>query len=97
MLDGEIALVTGASRGIGRAIASALLEQGAAVAGTATSDAGAQRIQDGLAGDGRRVLGLRLDVTDQPPSTPHSPPSPKPSAARRAFWSTTRASPRTDC
>jgi 3-oxoacyl-[acyl-carrier protein] reductase len=65
MLDGEIALVTGASRGIGRAIASALLEQGAAVAGTATSDAGAQRIQDGLAGDGRRVLGLRLDVTDQ--------------------------------
>ena len=64
MLDGEIALVTGASRGIGRAIAEALLAQGAAVAGTATTDAGAQAIASELAGDGRRVLGLRLDVKD---------------------------------
>jgi 3-oxoacyl-[acyl-carrier protein] reductase len=64
MLDGEIALVTGASRGIGRAIAEAMLAQGAAVAGTATSDAGAERIASELAGDGRRVLGLRLDVKD---------------------------------
>jgi len=64
MLDGELALVTGASRGIGRAIAEALLAQGAAVAGTATTEGGAARIRDELAGDGRRVLGLRLDVTD---------------------------------
>ena len=64
MLEGEIALVTGASRGIGRAIAEALLAQGAAVAGTATTDAGAERIAAELAGHGRRVLGLRLDVTD---------------------------------
>ncbi|MBK1633138.1 3-oxoacyl-ACP reductase [Thiohalocapsa halophila] len=64
MLDGEVALVTGASRGIGRAIAEALLAQGAAVAGTATTEGGAVRIRDELAGDGRRVLGLRLDVTD---------------------------------
>ncbi|NBC14965.1 MAG: 3-oxoacyl-ACP reductase FabG [Gammaproteobacteria bacterium] len=64
MLDGEVALVTGASRGIGRAIAEALLAQGAAVAGTATTEGGAARIRDELAGDGRRVLGLRLDVTD---------------------------------
>ena len=64
MLDGEIALVTGASRGIGRAIAEAMLAQGAAVAGTATTDAGAERIASELAGDGRRVLGLRLDVKD---------------------------------
>jgi 3-oxoacyl-[acyl-carrier protein] reductase len=64
MLDGEIALVTGASRGIGRAVAEALLAQGAAVAGTATTDAGAERIAAELAGEGRRVLGLRLDVND---------------------------------
>ena len=64
MLEGEIALVTGASRGIGRAIAEALLAQGAAVAGTATTDAGAERIAAELAGHGPRVLGLRLDVTD---------------------------------
>jgi 3-oxoacyl-[acyl-carrier protein] reductase len=64
MLDGEVALVTGASRGIGRAIAAALLAEGAAVAGTATTEGGAVRIRDELAADGRRVLGLRLDVTD---------------------------------
>ncbi len=64
MLEGEIALVTGASRGIGRAIAEALLAQGAAVAGTATTDAGAERIAAELSGQDRRVLGLRLDVTD---------------------------------
>jgi len=65
MLEGEIALVTGASRGIGRAIAEALLAQGAAVAGTATTDAGAERIAAELAGrGGHRVLGLRLDVTN---------------------------------
>jgi len=64
MLNGEIALVTGASRGIGRATAQALAERGAAVAGTATTDAGAARIAAELAVDGRQVLGLRLDVKD---------------------------------
>ena len=47
-LDGEIALVTGASRGIGAAIAAALADAGATVVGTATSDAGAQAISDAL-------------------------------------------------
>ncbi len=63
-LQGEIALVTGATRGIGRAIALALGRAGATVAGTATTDEGAQAIGAYLAEAGIPGLGLRLDVTD---------------------------------
>jgi 3-oxoacyl-[acyl-carrier protein] reductase len=65
MLGDEIALVTGASRGIGRAIALALGQEGAKVAGTATTEAGAARIEDGLREIGCQGLGLILNVTDQ--------------------------------
>ena len=62
-LTGQVALVTGASRGIGQAIAAALAARGMTVIGTATTDAGAQAVSQALAAS-PGSHGLRLDVND---------------------------------
>ncbi len=64
VLDGQVALVTGATRGIGRAIALALGAAGATVIGTATTDDGAAAIGAYLRDDGNSGTGMRLDVAD---------------------------------
>lgn len=65
MLENEIALVTGASRGIGAAIADGLAKAGATIVGTATSESGADAISSRFAEAGYRGRGMVLNVTDQ--------------------------------
>lgn len=63
-LENQIALVTGASRGIGAAIAQTLGQQGAVVIGTATSPSGAEKISAALKEAGIKGVGIALDVND---------------------------------
>lgn len=64
LLKNEIAFVSGASRGIGQAIALELGRQGALVVGTATSETGAEKITSYLKNNGINGYGLAMDVTD---------------------------------
>ena len=63
-LSGQIALVTGATRGIGAAVANELGQQGATIIGTATSAVGADKITASLKEAGVEGIGLMLDVND---------------------------------
>jgi len=64
MLNGQVAVVTGASRGIGEAIAVALARAGALVVGTSTSDQGAERVTRAIAQAGGQGAGRVLDVRE---------------------------------
>lgn len=65
LLKNKVALVTGASRGIGAAIAIALAQQGAQVAGTATRVAGAEKISHSLQEQGLKGKGFVLNLNDE--------------------------------
>ena len=60
----KVALVTGASRGIGRAIATHLSKLGFIVVGTATTDHGAKSIKEYLSDINTECLGMALDIAD---------------------------------
>ena len=64
MLNGQVAIVTGASRGIGEGILHALARAGATVVGTSTSETGAEAIGKWIAGEGAQGAGRVLDVRD---------------------------------
>jgi len=63
LLEDRVALVTGASRGIGRAIAGRMASEGAKVVGTATTEAGAEKITQWFADEKLDGTGVQLDVT----------------------------------
>ena len=64
-LEGQVALITGASRGIGRSIAITLAKAGAHIIGTATSENGVQSINEALADEGLDGSAYVLNVTDK--------------------------------
>ena len=64
-LDGRVAIVTGAASGIGRGIAEAFAEEGAAVAVADKNEEGARQVADAIAGGEGRAITVTVDVTDE--------------------------------
>jgi 3-oxoacyl-[acyl-carrier protein] reductase len=64
-LTGRVAIVTGAASGIGRGIAAAFAEEGAAVAVADKNEQGAQKVSEEIAAGGGRAIAVQVDVTDE--------------------------------
>ena len=94
-LEGRVALVTGASQGIGRACAVVLAEAGAKVALCARSQEKLEQLAQEIAGKGGEAAAFKMDVASEDEIKAGREGSDRAASARSTSWSTTPASPAT--